>query len=536
MTSVEQLFPFDPEDPQFLNQGIWECSNVLSTVRHVTVVVRVSTDRLQQNSSIPNQLETARDFAHAHGYQVVRIVVVRESGLRVHRNPVFKGFLNLAYQGSLDIVFVTELSRLTRRTKDLIQYAQDFFKMGVRLVSIGDEFDTDDDNWYGKLLDLATLYEKESKKISDRQKRARRAKLSRGEYMGNQAPYGLEKDGKGLRIATDGSQDVVREIFQLVICGFSPSQIAKMLTERGVPTPSQRLGRRNAGQRWHDTEIRKILTNPVYCGHVQGPQSHVILLGETKRKVIPPSERTLLEYRVEPLIDQATFDTVQQILLGRVRGKDGRAIDPSVKNDPIIDVLYCADCGRQMYRVRRPWGKDHYACSTHLKQNGSCTGRHSVYCSSVRQAVIEDIYSMLRVLDIEGIVSELVRKSEMERARLTREVRQLQGQITQIENTILDVELAKVQHRITDVVAAQLVARKEAEKQDKVERMRSCEQKIFTLSAEVTPESVIDALHRLDPDTLVRTLVARIEIGVDGNIQRIVYRFVPQTSENKLAA
>lgn len=108
---MNELCPFDPEDPKFLNPGIWEFPSSLPNRRKLTVKVRVSTDKHEQNSSVPNQLEAARQYANEHGVPIVRIVVVRASGLKVHRNAVHKEFLNLAYKGLFDILFVAELSR-----------------------------------------------------------------------------------------------------------------------------------------------------------------------------------------------------------------------------------------------------------------------------------------------------------------------------------------------------------------------------------------------------------------------------------------
>jgi site-specific DNA recombinase len=534
---VDELFPFDPEDPKFLNTGLWECPNPIPNVPHMGVTIRVSTDKFDQNSSVENQMEIARDFAYSNGYQVVRILVVRESGLRVSSKPVFQEFLALAYAGLFDVVFVTELSRLTRRAKEMLEYIPNLYKLGVRVVSDDDQFDTLNSNWYAKLNELAQKCEAESIKISARQKRAHRARVKRGEYLGNQAPYGLERVGRReLRIAADGSAKVVRDIFQFVLDGKSPNEIAHMLTERKVATPSQRLGRKNAGERWHDTEVRKLLTNPVYCGHFQGPQSHVIMLGESPRKVIPKSERILNENRMESLIDQKTFDAVQKILASRCRGKDGRATNGLHKDDPLIDVLFCFDCGKQMHRVPRSWG-EHYACSTHLKKGkGSCTGRHSVSTSALYHAVSNDIQLVIRGLDMEQAATELDRRKEVERIKLAREARQLQSSISSIENSLLDIQLARVENRISDFVADQLVGRQEAEKHRLSDLKHDLEKSLFMLNREGNPDTVLDSVFRIDMNMLIRTLINRIEIGADGEIQRIVYRYAFDLQMENLVA
>ena len=98
--------------------------------------------------------------------------------------PKLKEMLEYVREG--DTVYVRDLSRLARNTKDLLDIVEYLGKEGVRLVSIKESIDTSTN--FGKLMItfLAAIYEFERANLLERQRDGIAAAKIAGKYKGRQ--------------------------------------------------------------------------------------------------------------------------------------------------------------------------------------------------------------------------------------------------------------------------------------------------------------------------------------------------------------
>jgi len=545
MNDKTKMFQFDPQDLKFRTEGIWEADVILPSVRGIFVLIRVSTKKEEQNSSIAHQLEHARNFALRTGSQVVRIYVIRNSGLSMHRNKTFEEMRAAIRRGECDLLYLHSLSRLSRKSSRLEEYVMEFVQHNVRVYAMIESFDTTTRGWRTDILNFGFVYNHESLAASDRQRGCVKALELRGQYLGVEAPYGYEKgSNKMLRPATDGSPEVVKEMFAMVLDGTSPCHIARILTERGVPAPGTKLGRNTSGK-WIDNSVRKMLRNPIYRGDIRGRCTEVIEPGELKRQVIPEEERVVHRGVVEGIVDCDLFDAVQKILDERARGKKGAVVDfTKPGTDFLADKLYCLDCGKPMTRVARNWGQIHYVCSTHVRKGAQCTGRHSIAKASLEQAIRTDVKSMVcQGVVLEGIGSALRAKSEQVRAKTLKQIKSLQKQIERLQQRKVQIMANFYDRNIFDANEvdsdelksdlAELLASTKAEIQEKQRKKQFLEEALFSSNESVHVD--YDQLLEDRIDNLIRLLLTRIEIDVEGNVARIVYNCLSMV-ENTQAA
>lgn len=151
-----------------------------------------------------------------------------------------------------------------------------------------------------------------------------KSKGEAGEHLCSNPPYGYMKDPDNKKhwIVDEEAAKVVRRIFRLCLEGYGPTQIARILKEEKIVTPTvyfMQNGRatRNAPQnnpcRWSAETVTFILERPEYQGHTVNFKTFVQSY-KTKKKCYNPAEKQLVfENTHEAIIDADTWARVQEL-------------------------------------------------------------------------------------------------------------------------------------------------------------------------------------------------------------------------------
>ncbi|MFI5571047.1 recombinase family protein [Streptomyces sp. NPDC051740] len=186
-----------------------------------------------------------------------------------------------------------------------------------------------------RCMDLAQVAEQEARTLSSRLTSSHEALRMVGRYGGGLVPFGYQKSphpsGSGWCLTPDpGSAVIVRAIVDDVRSGLSLITIARQLNDTGVPVPRDRhaqlqgrpMGGRRHGRdferfRWTSGTLSKVLRSPSLMGHrvhqgrtVRDPDGTPVLIGP-------------------PLLTQAEFDSLQDLLRSRSTGSHRRIRCPS---------------------------------------------------------------------------------------------------------------------------------------------------------------------------------------------------------------
>lgn len=194
----------------------------------------------------------------------------------------------------------------------------------------------------------AWVYEQEPQRTSERIKATLNTNVKRGDFHGSNAPYGYKVIDKKLVITNDNTPEVVKNIFELYLNGRGFDSIARSLSKKGYPTPSQVAEKSNAGRYWHGSTIKTILSNPHYTGDlVQGRETTRSVTSQSRHSV-PAEKQIVVRNTHAPIISRETFDAVQELMKNRKKNYT------KVKKHLFTNVLYCSDCGAGMwYRQNR---------------------------------------------------------------------------------------------------------------------------------------------------------------------------------------
>ena len=153
--------------------------------------------------------------------------------------------------------------------------------------------------------------------------------------------YGYDRlDNFTLRIVP-AEAEVVREIFRLYLQGLGCRKIAQALEERGAST--------KLGASWNSRGVRRVLENPIYCGHYVNHKYTVsdFLSGQIQR--LPPDMHYHHDRPGGPSSPLTPFREAARLMEQR-RRKSGSAPPTRYSGRyPLSTLIRCQSCGRPLH-------------------------------------------------------------------------------------------------------------------------------------------------------------------------------------------
>lgn len=372
-------------------------------------------DKLESDS-IKNQRELLRAYAESHPELEVVDEYVDDgyTGTNFDR-PAFSRIMQDCEAGRINCIVVKDLSRLGRNFIGMGKLMERVFpQKGIRLIAINDNYDNAKENSAADDVVVPfknLLNDSYSRDISTKIRSQLAVKCRRGEFIGNYAPYGYQKDERNHNhlVVDDYAASVVRDIFQWRMDGMSAQRIADKLNHSGVLSPSEykRLaaGTYRSGfhsgekAKWQATQIIRILTNEIYLGTmVQGKRQKVNYKVKKIRYVAPENWIRVRETH-EAIITQQLFDTVQEVIkLDTCAGEGQETVHL------FSGIVECGSCHQSM--VRRMTSKNgkryfYLHCSTY-KNHGGCTSHiisESKLYDVVLKALQQEIAAISKIED-----------------------------------------------------------------------------------------------------------------------------------------
>ncbi len=379
------------------------------------------------------------------------------SGTNFER-PQFMQMMEAVKRGDVNCIVVKDLSRLGRNyieTGDYIEKVFPFLK--VRFVAVTDGFDTDNgDTADGMIVSVKNLVnDVYAKDISRKIITSFRTKQKRGEYIGLVAPYGYlkDKEDKHRFVVDEVTAPNVRLIYQLKKEGYGDDRIARALNERNIPSPRRyryQIGvtksDRYAASLWGRNAIHTILTNPAYLGHMVQGKERQELCNNIPKHLTDKEEWIIVENCHEAIIDQQTFDEVQEIIkeksrVQREKREKSRA-DTIKEENYLKGYLECGCCGTGINLsqvIRKKQAVRHYYCRGYKQwREPFCSNKYRVDKHVLEKAVLETIrQTVFNMQDIEH--DKLIRRDNNGREKNSRRLGELALKKKQINRYMADL-------------------------------------------------------------------------------------------------
>jgi len=345
------------------------------------------------------------------------------SGTNFNR-PDFQRMVSLVEQGKVGTVIVKDLSRLGRNYLVTGNNTEVIFpEYKVRFIAINDGVDTaNGDNEFAPFKNI--INEWYAKDASRKTKSAFRTKALKGEYTGGFPAYGYMKDPADRHhLIPDANAPIVKQMFQMALEGETTFHIAKYLEKNKIPTPRayimNEFGKYQMNSlvkhpySWAKGTVLRILQNPIYTGKLVSLRYQTRSFKDKRIAPRPEEEWITVEDTHEALVDQATWDIVQE----RISVK--KPVTWANSDNKYRGLIWCAECQTRMVftsrRTEERRSSIGYFCCNKFRRYGkgenSCSAHYISY-EQIEGILMTDLQAHAALLKEDKYVQLLLDMAE----------------------------------------------------------------------------------------------------------------------------
>ena len=420
-------------------------------------------DMAGESNSIINQKSILSKYAKDNKFQNIKFFVDDGYSGTNFTRPAFMEMMELAESGKIGTIIVKDHSRLGRNRLVVGQLLEeDFVRLNIRYIAIMDNIDSS--KGLNDFLPIQDWFnEMHAKNTSQKVRAVLKNKGESGISLANNVPYGYKKDenDKTKWVIDEPSAEVVKEIFNLFIQGHGTCEIARILRERKILTPSEynasigtnsNTNTQEYQYKWCGTTIAGILDRQEYIGDTVNFKCTTRSYKDKTRVNLPKEDRKIFKNTHEPIIDEYTWNIARQLRNNRKkRAKSG-------KKSIFSGLLFCNDCGKKMYfqsPVVNLRNKDHYRCSSYKHDTSACTS-HYISDNALQSIVLDNIQRVISYMkDYEDlfIQEQLAKSTQDELKQISKNKKQLEkakNRVIEIDNLFMHIYEDNVSGKITD--------------------------------------------------------------------------------------
>ena len=410
--------------------------------RKVAGYARVSTDMEDQQTSYAAQCDYYTSYIQSReDWEFVGLY--SDEGISATSTRHREGFNKMvedALDGKIDLIITKSVSRFARNTVDSLSTIRRLKDNGTECYFEKENIWTFDSRGELLITIMSSLAQEESRSISENCTWGMRKRFADGKVT---VPFGrflgYDRGEDGNLVINEEQAKTVREIYGLFLQGRSPYQIAKMLTEKGIPTPGGK-------KVWGKAVVESILTNEKYKGDALLQKVYTTdFLSKKKKKNEGEVPQYYVEGSHEAIIPRDLYMQVQEEMVRRANLHSGSERKKRVYSSKyaLSSIVYCPKCG-DIYR-RIAWnnrGKHStvWRCCTRVEHGPKACDAPTIQESDLQNAVAKAINDVLGgkevflpVLEenIEAVIGESV---DDEIAEIDRRLAEQQKELLKLAN------------------------------------------------------------------------------------------------------
>lgn len=530
-----------------------ETPSVVETTFLTALYARLSIEdtRDGEGGSLEDQICIGKKFVSEKPY--LKLIEVYSDNGQTGTNfdrPDFERLMTDIRKGRINCIVVKDLSRFARNYIEADNYIEKVFPfLGVRFISIGDNFDSFDPCYAGEGLVVALknlMNDIYARDISQKIKTALTNKMNKGEYLGSFAPFGYAKspENKNQLVIDEEAATIVRDMFRWKLEGYSVAGITKKLNELGIPAPSVYCRQKYPYKSkkpcrdtiWYDSVVRKMLCNAVYLGHMVNGMSRTRPEQGYTTERLSREQWIVVENTHAPIISKEDFDAVAEML----RASSAKFYESTGKYGHLPDTenvlkgfVYCKHCGRALKRVRnisfnRNYITYAYVCRYCDGVKAEDAGRKRIKESELLESVsavvrkqVELCADMEQIVESAGIFDSNSESRRSKEAEITRSKKE----IVRIDKRLKTLYMDKCDVLFDDIEYTRMRRSYESDRKAFTDRLSELEAEQERLSAmDPSNNQYVTAFRPFYDETVLTrevllTLVKRIDVISDKQLE-----------------
>ena len=242
----------------------------------------------------------------------------------------------------------------------------------------------------------------------------------------------------------------------MCVNGKGAPTIAKVLEEKGILNPaayktlkgSTRFAKLQGTNhyKWKAVTVRKILTDMVYCGHMENGKYKVENYKTKRRVKVPDSEHIVVKNTHEAIISEETFETVQTVL-------SARHYPAHHEHENLFKSILFCECGKRMtiaHKVRNNKKDTFYKCANHENNPHECPRTNIIQYSQIKSIIEKEIFELMNKLKhnekaFETFVSKLKKEESKDKSS---EIKKTESRI----NTLIKIASKLYEDYASDLI------------------------------------------------------------------------------------
>lgn len=252
----------------------------------VCAYCRVSTDNIEQTSSFELQKVYYDEYIGKHeNWDMVKIYADEGiSATSTKHRVAFKQMIEDCKKGKIDLIVTKSVSRFARNVVDCIETIRVLKTLNppVRVFFESEGIDTGDPSSDVMLNILAIFAQEESHTKSETMNWSIDNRFARGNFLTPRLfGYKIDPDKPDRYILIEEEAEVVRLVYSMYVTGYSPNEIAEIMTKLNY------VSNIKGECKWNSGVVNNIISNERRCGMIIARKTYTVdfTTHETRKNV-----------------------------------------------------------------------------------------------------------------------------------------------------------------------------------------------------------------------------------------------------------
>ena len=346
----------------------------------IAAYLRVSTEEQAEvvEGSLDNQKYRITEFVRARTIEkkdwgkIVDFYIDDGYSAKDTRRPAYQRMMADIKKGKVNLILVTDLSRLSRNIQDFSNLLSYLDGYKSKFLSMKEQFDTSTPAGKMMIFNMINLAQFEREQTSERVALNCHARAMRGLANGGKAILGLEHNPEepGTFKINDSEAEMVKIIFQKFLEFGSRGKTIQFLYQAQIYPKSHREKNQDARpRRWTVQSLGDTLSHAAYIGM---KEVNRLRKREDQGELKAWQKYKMVKATWPAIIDRDTFDRAQILLSETANYLRQRKAKSPNRMFLLSGILVCGECGRPLmgqtshgrtsvhrYYVHNQHSKDH---------------------------------------------------------------------------------------------------------------------------------------------------------------------------------